>query len=224
VRVAVKFCGITRTEDAAVVRACGGSYAGVVMAGGPRSLEEIRARKVLGAVAPGVARVVVVPGPDSQSVADLARRLAVNVVQLHGDPRPADVERLRALWEGEVWSVVRSEDVERRSGDDLQALGDVSHALVVDSGRPGTFGGTGQPFEWRRVAPFLRLSKRTILVLAGGLTAENVGRAIEELSPDIVDVSSGVESAPGVKDHSRMRAFADAAHRISERVIEHDAG
>jgi phosphoribosylanthranilate isomerase len=97
------------------------------------------------------------------------------------------------------------------------ALIAVADAVVLDAKVPGRLGGTGTAFDWEGVARALDRDRgRGRIVLAGGLNPENVSRAVHIVAPDIVDVSSGVESAPGIKDHARMRAFGDAARRPGE--------
>jgi phosphoribosylanthranilate isomerase len=98
------------------------------------------------------------------------------------------------------------------------ALFSAADAVVLDAAVDGRLGGTGVPLPWATVARALDGVRGSApLVLAGGLRAENVGLAIEALAPDVVDVSSGVEAAPGVKDHERMRRFAEAVRRAGTR-------
>jgi phosphoribosylanthranilate isomerase len=90
----------------------------------------------------------------------------------------------------------------------------VADAVVLDAKVSGRLGGTGTAFDWDGVARTLdRQRVRARIVLAGGLNQDNVAQAVRIVAPDIVDVSSGVESAPGIKDHARMRAFGDAVRR-----------
>jgi phosphoribosylanthranilate isomerase len=94
----------------------------------------------------------------------------------------------------------------------------VADAVVLDAKVSGKLGGTGTAFDWEGVAKTLdRQRVRARIVLAGGLNPENVAHAVHVVAPDIVDVSSGVESAPGIKDHARMRAFGDAVRNRGDR-------
>ena len=212
--VEIKFCGMTRPEDAREAAALGAAYVGVILADGPRKLTATTARTVLGGVPPGVARVGVFGAAPARSVASRARELGLNVVQLHGDPTPSaqSVEALRREWNGIVWVVLRVSGVELPHGAPM--LFEVADGVVLDASVPGKLGGTGVALPWNdlraRITPFRR--RRARLVLAGGLRPENVASAIEALHPDVVDVSSGVEAGVGVKDHGRMRAFRDAVH------------
>lgn len=207
----VKFCGLTRPEDAAEAAALGASFAGVIFAGGPRLLSPARAAEVL-ASAGALRRVGVFGAVDAGRVAEVAAEARLDVVQLHGDPDGAAVEAVRARFGGEVWGVARCE------GPTLpptaEALFATADAVVLDARVPGALGGTGVAIPWRELKTALgALVARpgsARVVLAGGLTPANVGEAVATLAPAVVDVSSGVERAPGVKDHELMRAFRRA--------------
>ena len=210
--VDLKFCGMTREVDVAHAVSLGSAYVGVIFAESPRRLEPAVARAVL-APGRGRAKAAGVFGPASvETIASVAAEAALDVVQLHGDPSPAMIDQMRLVFGGEVWAVIRI------AGSDLPAdaaaLIAVADAVVLDAKVPGRLGGTGTAFDWEGVATALdRERDRGRIVLAGGLNPENVSRAVRIVAPDIVDVSSGVESAPGIKDHARMRAFGDAVRR-----------
>lgn len=209
--VEIKFCGLTRPEDAAHAAALGASYAGVIFAGGPRRVSPDRASAILAGLPSSVRRVGVFAEQSAGEIAEIASTVALDAVQLHGDPSAARVEELRAVYDGHVWAVVRSADGALPPG--VQELLDVTDAVVLDALVPGKLGGSGVALPWRAIATALGALRRgRRLVLAGGLRAENVGEAIACLAPEVVDVSSGVESTPGIKDHARMRAFRDAVH------------
>ena len=212
----VKFCGLTRAEDAEAAVRLGARYVGVIFAGGPRLLDPERARRVLDAVPSGVQRVGVFGSAPPEVIASSAAAANVTVVQLHADPAPADVRAVRARFGGSVWAVIRVAGTELPPGaGELFAEAD---AVVLDARSERGLGGTGVPLPWEVLAARLReVRGGGRLVLAGGLTPGNVARAIDALAPDVVDVSSGVESAPGIKDPSLMSAFAEAA-RSSTRA------
>ncbi len=207
----VKFCGLTRSADVHEAVRLGASFVGVILASGPRLLQPEQARSVLSAVPRGVSRVGVFGARPPEAIADDARRAGVDIVQLHADPDAAVVAAVREHFAGPVWAVVRiaGEVVPPVTGE-LFAAAD---ALVLDARSERGLGGTGETLPWAALATRLAQGRggRASLVLAGGLTAANVVEAIDALAPDVVDVSSGVESAPGVKDHSLMGAFARAA-------------
>jgi phosphoribosylanthranilate isomerase len=116
----------------------------------------------------------------------------------------------RAVGVREVWAVVAVRD--GALGEDAEALFLCADAVVLDTRASDGLGGTGQPFDWAAVAAALApMRRRARLIVAGGLNPDNVAAAVSQLRPDVVDVSSGVESAPGVKDSILMSRFVEAA-------------
>jgi len=210
VRVEVKVCGLTRPEDARAAAALGARYVGAIFAGGPRHLEPAAARAVLDGGGDAVERVGVFGDADAAAIARIVREAKLDIVQLHADPGPEAVRTIREATGARVWAVVRVGGAIEAGA--LGELWDAADALVLDSKVKGVLGGTGTSFDWSATEGVAR-ARRGRLVVAGGLTAANVGEAIESLSPDIVDVSSGVESAPGIKDHARMAEFMEAVRR-----------
>lgn len=210
--VEIKFCGLTRREDAAEAARLGASYAGVIFAGGPRLIGVERAREVLADVSGTMRRVGVFGEQPVEEIRAVATELALDVVQLHRLGGEATIEEVRrGGFSGEIWAVVRIAN--GVLPDSLEPLLAESDAVLLDPLVEGRLGGTGVPLPWEALArPLADIRRRTAgrVVLAGGLRPGNVAEAIAMLAPDVVDVSSGVESAPGVKDHARMRAFRDA--------------
>lgn len=210
-RVAIKFCGLTRDVDADAAVRLGAAYAGVIFAGGPRLLDARRARAVLAPTeGTGVSRVGVFGAQAPDEIAEVADACTLSVVQLHGERSRDEVARISELVKAEVWAVVRIAGAEVPA--QLDELWQVAHGMVLDSHVPGMLGGTGTTFDWSAVRDRIarhRAGRRVIL--AGGLTPENVAGGLRALRPDVVDVSSGVEVRTGVKDHARMAAFARAA-------------
>ena len=204
----IKFCGLTRPEDAEFAGALGAAYLGVVFAGGPRVLSASRAADVLDGGAASGKRVGVFGRQLPSEIARFAREARLDVVQLHGDPTVADVAAVRAETGARVWAVVRVNDT---LPPDIDAIFASADAVLIDARVAGSLGGNGVAVDWGALRPALDARRgRAPLVLAGGLGPDNVARAVATLRPDVVDVSSGVESAPGIKDHARMRAFAAA--------------
>jgi phosphoribosylanthranilate isomerase len=183
---------------------------GVVLAGGPRSLDPMRARTVLDGAGRTVERAGVFVTNDPVQVARTVRAARLDIVQLHGDPTADDVRAVRQASGVKVWAVARVNGA--ISPDDIRSLWEAADALVLDSRVNGKLGGTGTPFDWGSAQQGVR-GRSVPLVVAGGLTAANVAQAIETLRPEIVDVSSGVESSPGIKDHTRIADFIDAVRR-----------
>jgi phosphoribosylanthranilate isomerase len=209
----IKFCGLTRTEDAEAAARLGADYVGVIFAGGPRELTPPRAAEVW-AAAGGTAKRVGVFGTDFRSrIPAVSSAAPFHVAQLHGDPTVADIAAARTIFTGAVWAVVRvSGTTLSPQVAELLASAD---AVLFDPRVEGKLGGTGRTLDWVTFGQAIRHSHgaEPRVVLAGGLTPENVAMAIDAVRPAIVDVSSGVESAPGVKDHARMSAFAEAVRR-----------
>jgi phosphoribosylanthranilate isomerase len=216
--VEIKFCGLTRPEDAAHAAALGAAYVGVIFAGGPRALTVARATDVLRGLPAAVRRVGVFGDQSPDEIGGIAGQLELDVVQLHGRTTPDRVAAIRRGFRGSVWPVVRvtSDGALPAALRELIELGD---GLLLDAFVPGMLGGSGVAIPWAAVSSELdglRASKP--IVLAGGLRPDNVGEAIAFLAPDVVDVSSGVESAPGIKDHGRMLAFRDAVALASTSI------
>lgn len=210
----IKFCGLTRVEDAAVATELGAAYAGVVFAESPRRLTPKTAREVLAGAGEGVERVGVFGTNSPDEIAKVTDEVELDVLQLHADPAPADVIALRERFAGHIWAAVRLGHA--HIPDETQVLFEAADAVVLDARSQHVLGGTGHPLPWTDMAADLaRMRGGVSVVLAGGLTAENVETAIRTLAPDVVDVSSGVESSPGIKSRRRMEAFARAVSASS---------
>jgi phosphoribosylanthranilate isomerase len=210
VRPEIKFCGMTRSEDIVAAGELGAQYVGFIFAGGPRAVTPVRARGLKAHVPSGLKCVGVFgPGRDLGAPAGVARSVGLDVVQLHGDPDESLVEEVRRGFGGAVWAALRLDGaaLPKRAA----ALFASADAVVLDSYSTAALGGTGVALPWDELASAVdAVRSRARLVLAGGLRAETVGSAMRALGPDVVDVSSGVESAPGIKDPAKLKAFRDA--------------
>jgi phosphoribosylanthranilate isomerase len=214
----VKICGLTRVEDTALAESVGASYLGAILAGGPRLLTPDRARHVLGPRRHDVRRVAVFGDQSAAEVIVLAGELDLDVGQLHGVHSAAEAAFIARETGRTVWPVMRIAGTEL-PGNAVDVAA-VSGALVLDAHVVGQLGGTGIALDWSGLAESVARLRSQLpaltLVLAGGLRANNVGEAIRLLSPQVVDVSSGVESAPGVKDPARVQQFVQAARDAAE--------
>jgi phosphoribosylanthranilate isomerase len=197
----VKVCGITRLQDALLAAELGASAVGFVLwPGSARFVEPARARSIVARLPPGVLRVGVFVNQPVQQVNDLADAVGLGAVQLHGE-EPAgyceSIERpiIKAIAVGDSFDAA------------ILSLVPASATLLLDACDPIRRGGTGTTVDWRVAAGIAR-QRQT--VLAGGLNPGNVAAAIRGVAPYGVDVSSGVESAPGVKDDALVRAFFEA--------------
>jgi indole-3-glycerol phosphate synthase/phosphoribosylanthranilate isomerase len=205
-RTVVKICGITSVEDGLVAARAGADAVGLVFwPRSPRHVTLEQARRISHALPPFVTRVGVFVDAERAFVERAVEQAGLDLLQLHGDeppetcaslPRPA----LKALRVGPGF---RAEEAARYAG---HARGLLLDTRLDDEG--GLPGGTGVPFDWSLVRTIRE--KASFLMLAGGLTPDNVRVALSAVRPDAVDVSSGVESAPGRKDAARVRAFVDA--------------
>jgi phosphoribosylanthranilate isomerase len=202
VRVRVKICGITTREALLAAVDAGADAVGFVFADSPRRIEPGAARELAAGLSPFVTTVAVFRHPDPREVQEIVRLLRPGVVQC--EPAAGLVE---ALGPGVRFLPVLHD------GDGVEAQAAAVQAdtvLLEAAGR----GGRGVAPDRERAA---RLAARMRLVLAGGLTAENVGDAIRGVRPFAVDVSSGVERAPGLKDPDMIRRFLEAASATEAR-------
>jgi phosphoribosylanthranilate isomerase len=212
-RPAVKVCGLTRPEDAHGAEALGAAYLGVILAGGPRLVTTAQAAEVLGPPRSGVRRVAVFGAHGADEVARLRDALCLDVVQLHGAATPGMVAWLRAGGAAAPWPVVRvAGSALPPEAADLAAAAGV---LVLDALVPGQLGGTGVPLDWPALADAVGALRASVpgvqLVVAGGLRPGNVRAMCQVLLPEVVDVSSGVEVSPGIKDPARLAQFLSEA-------------
>jgi phosphoribosylanthranilate isomerase len=212
----IKFCGITRDVDAHHAALVGAAYVGVIFADSPRRVDPTNASMIFDSAGPRTRHVAVFGGGAIEDISGIAGRVNADVVQLHGDAGPATVEALRARFPGEIWTAISLEPGADALPPEADDLAGVSDAVLLDTRVAGRAGGTGVPLDWARLADVVSsLRQRTKIILAGGLDAGNVSAAIDALHPTVVDVSSGVESSPGIKDQRRMLAFAEAVRAAS---------
>jgi phosphoribosylanthranilate isomerase len=201
-RLFVKVCGITSPEDGAAAAEAGADAVGLVFwPESPRAVTVEQARAIGAALPPFVVRVGVFVNTSRDEMARVADAAGLDLLQLHGDEPPealADLPR-RALKAIRVGDGFAPEDALRYEG---RAAG-----LLLDTRASGAPGGTGRAFDWSLVRGVRERAR--FLLLAGGLGPENVRGAIEAARPDGVDASSRLETAPGRKDHARVRAFVE---------------
>jgi phosphoribosylanthranilate isomerase len=197
---------MTRPQDAAIGAEIGASYIGVVFADGPRRVTPGQAKKIFEAAGKTVKHVGVFGTNDPDEIARTAEETQLDIVQLHNDPTISDVAAIRGRFRGEIWAAIRVAGSHIRH--EAEPLFDSADAVVLDARSEKQLGGTGQALPWNELAVDLARDRgSSAVVLAGGLKPGNVGSAIRTLAPDIVDVSSGIESAPGIKDPWLMREF-----------------
>ncbi len=197
-RTRVKICGITRLEDAmAAVNAGADALGFVFYPPSPRNIGVEQARRIVAELPPFVTTVALFVDADRESIAEVMQKVQIDRIQFHGNETPA-----YCVQHGRPWiKAIRMKDdvdLDRLARDYEQAS-----ALLLDAYRPGVPGGTGEAFDWDRVPEHL-VGK---IILAGGLTPENVSEAIRRVRPWAVDVSGGVEAGKGIKDKQKMQKF-----------------
>lgn len=206
----VKICGLKTSEDVAAVAAARARYAGLVFfAKSPRHLELDQARNLALEIPEGVAKVALTVNADDATLDAITSQVPLDMLQLHGKESPERVQEVRARYGLPVMKAIGIADA-----DDLDQIATytrVADQLLIDAKPPKNAelpGGNGLAFDWRLLA-----GRRwaTPWMLAGGLNPENVAEAIHLTGATQVDVSSGVESAPGVKNAQKIADFVQAA-------------
>jgi phosphoribosylanthranilate isomerase len=198
-----KICGLTRPEDAERAVELGAWALGMIQwPGSPRRCDPGVAAEIGARFRRRAEIVGVFVNPTLDAVTRAAEDLNLSMVQLHGDEGPVFCSEVARRTGCRVIKAARV-----RSGADIQALGPFHTDFhLLDSFVAGVPGGTGKTFAWE----LARQHRGTPVILSGGLTADTVGEAIATVRPYAVDVASGVESAPGIKDTAKLAAFADA--------------
>jgi phosphoribosylanthranilate isomerase len=200
--VRVKICGITRMEDAnAAVAAAADALGFMFWDKSPRAVTVETASAICRGLPPFVSKVGVFVNAEPSELLDTIAACRLDAVQFHGEETP----EFCAQFALPVIRAIRVRD--RRSLDELARY--KTSAWLLDSHVPGQRGGTGVTFNWALAAEAVRLGRPVIL--AGGLTPDNVATAVRAVLPYAVDVSSGVETAPGIKDAAKIQAFVTAA-------------
>ncbi|WP_426809198.1 phosphoribosylanthranilate isomerase [Pseudomonas sp. WOUb67] len=196
-----KICGITRIEDALAAAEAGADAIGFVFyAKSPRAVDVRQARAIIAELPPFVTTVGLFVNASRCELNEILEVVPLDLLQFHGDETPQDCEGYHRPW-------IKALRV--RPGDDLEAACQLyagARGILLDTYVAGVPGGTGEAFDWSLVPA--RLSKP--IILAGGLSADNVGRAIAQVRPYAVDVSGGVEQAKGIKDAAKIEAFMQA--------------
>ncbi|HEV8453978.1 MAG TPA: phosphoribosylanthranilate isomerase [Gemmatimonadales bacterium] len=202
----IKICGIMRPDDAAFAVTAGASYLGVVFAEGPRRVTSDIAGEVV-AAAGGMVVMGVFDDQPVDEILQICDKARLSGAQLHGSYSPPSAARLRAAGL-KVWRVVRI-----AAPSDLDLLGEAIHesdAVLVEPKVPRRRGGAGLPLDLAVAREARARLTGHPMALAGGLTAETVSEALALVRPEIVDVSSGVERLPGIKDLDKIARFVEA--------------
>ncbi len=205
-RTRIKICGITHPGDALLAAEAGADAIGLVFhEPSPRNIEPAVACAIIDILPPFIDAYAVVLDPDPQFLDELIETIPFDGVQYHGQEPPELCARFEGHW---IKAVPMGEpgalaDCQERYPD--------AHGFLLDSHAPGEAGGQGQTFDWAHA----RSGDPRPLILAGGLGPDNVGEAIRAARPWGVDVSSGVEASPGIKDPEKLAAFVREVHRAA---------
>ena len=209
----IKICGITSLTDARKAVAAGADAIGLnFYEKSPRCVAQAEASKIAIDLGGSVRRIGVFVNTELDSIRHTVDETSLDAVQLHGDEAPEHVAHQFGR------PIIRARRLDHRGvaaiAEDLaacKAAGRIPDAVLVDAFTPGRYGGTGETVSWAGLADYRKWLGDIPLILAGGLTPENVAEAIRTVRPHGVDVASGVESAPGVKSPEKMRLFVQAA-------------
>ena len=207
--VTIKICGLTNQADAQAAVDAGADAVGFIMyRKSPRCIEPKVAKAIVASLPPFVVPVGVFVNEEAKVVRDTMDECGLMVAQLHGDESAVYCERLgrptlKALRLKDALSLLALAEYQGRSG---------VRGFVLDAYAEEAYGGTGTVTDWNLAAQVAETSR---ILLAGGLTPDNVADAIRVVRPYGVDVSSGVETSPGRKDHDKIRAFVRAARLVS---------
>jgi len=202
----VKICGITRVDDAlAAVGAGAGALGFIFWPGSPRFIDPFRARKIVSALPPFITAVGVFVNQPLEYVNGVASLVRLGAVQLHGDETTGFASAITV-------PIIKAIPL-AAAGEAAVAEWPAATTLLLDVHDPVKRGGTGRTIDWTGAAA---VAARRNVLLAGGLTPDNVADAVARVRPFGIDVSSGVERAPGIKDHQRLRALFEALHDHSD--------
>jgi phosphoribosylanthranilate isomerase len=210
--VRVKVCGVTSESDLRAVDTAGADAVGVISevpVETPREVSVSRAADLLRAAPPFLTTTLVTMPSSTTRTLELAATVAPDVLQLHGEFDAGELQHIRAQTAATVVAVVDAENPTR-----ARAVAPVVDAVLVDSVSDDGAGGTGETHDWNATADVVEVLDAPV-ILAGGLTPENVAEAVETVRPYAVDVASGVESAGGVKDHDAVASFVQRAKRAT---------
>ena len=217
----IKICGVTRPEDALAAAQAGADAIGLnFYPKSPRFVGSEQLEAICAVLPDGVAKVGVFVNASADAVRTAAEKWQLDYVQLHGDELPELVNQLDGLWVIRACRLVDSWQPVVDYLSRCRELDCLPVALLADSCRPGTYGGTGATADWDVARGYHKLAVDIPLILAGGLRPDNVAQAIAHVQPFGVDTASGVESSPGVKDTTRIAAFVAAARGALAPVIE----
>jgi phosphoribosylanthranilate isomerase len=205
-RTRVKICGITRVEDAMAAVIAGADALGLVFyEGSPRSVSVAQAQAIVAAIPPFVSVVGLFVNAPTKKIESILSQVRLDILQYHGDETPKDCLQINLPY----YKAIRV----KADTNLIQYAVDFNSAkaLLLDTYSELAVGGTGQTFDWKLIPANLPKP----IILAGGLTVDNVGQAIKQVKPYAVDVSGGVEVSKGIKDAEKITAFMQGVKNAS---------
>lgn len=206
----IKICGITRLEDALLAVECGANAIGFVLwRGSPRAVRIDRVRQIIRQLPPFVSKVGVFVDQTYDEIAEAIEQTGIDTIQLHGGESPEFCEQFRFV---HVIKAFRVKDESVLQG----LLSYKVNGWLLDGFAPHAPGGTGKAFPWHVARQAKGLGKP--IIIAGGLTPQNVADVVRLVRPYAVDVSSGVEISPGVKDAELVRRFCEAVRQVDSEL------
>jgi phosphoribosylanthranilate isomerase len=209
--VHIKICGVTNVEDAKACAELGASMIGFnFYPQSPRYIEAKVARRIIEAIPPGVCAVGVFVDASAEEIRNIADAAGVRCVQLHGRASPHTCSEL-----AREFRLIRAFSTDPQfQAEQVSLFRDCD--VLVDAHHPNLRGGTGLTCDWRAARKARSFAR--FLILSGGLTEQNVGQAIATVAPHAVDVCSGVESVPGVKNHQALEDFSTAVRTANSSI------
>lgn len=206
----IKICGITRLKDALCAAACGADAVGFIFhPASPRYITPQRAKAIIANLPEGIATVGVFVNWKREKVERTAEACGLDLIQLHGDESPAYCRQLPPERVIKAVSPATSEEVRALDAYNVRAF-------LVDARDAGRYGGTGKRSDWNIA---IKIRESHPLILAGGLDQENIEEALAAVAPHAVDINSGCELAPGIKDHDRMRRIITMIRGMTRGTI-----
>lgn len=215
----MKVCGLTREEDLAVAVEAGADAVGFILGipSSPRNLTLEKAERLVSKVPVFVDSVIVTAPKSFEWLTEVVQRVKPSAIQIHGKEQFYFAEIRGKLGNTRlIKTVYVTETLDKEALEELKGF----DAILLDSFSKGQYGGTGKIHDWGLSAKIREVVKPVPVILAGGLKPENVKEAVLKVQPYAVDVASGVEQEPGIKDHEKVRAFVENAKQIKLQTTE----
>jgi len=201
----IKICGITNIEDARASIDMGADVLGFVFAESPRKISPSTAQKIISQLPPNRLYVGVFVNHTTDQIIKIKKFCGLNTVQIHDDI--SDMDQIK-----KEFRIIKGFRV--KPDNPIPHLSDPNIIMLLDTYSKTAHGGTGKTFDWQKA---IDIAKKQPIILAGGLTPENVTLAIETVRPFAVDVSSGVEKSKGLKDHQKISAFIEKVRATNQK-------